>query len=140
MQERSRRIGDSLKKHVTDQSRPALYEGARRAIEAGRLPRRPPTATWGGSGSGAECAVCSRVLAADSLELEVQFSGDRRSYHFHVECLAAWETACRDVDGEGEPAPADWERPHDGSVLKAAADGTTMSPRESQTTSNRGAA
>jgi hypothetical protein len=119
-----------------------LRERARRAIEAGRVPRWPPESTWGGSGAGEDCAVCDRPVARDELELEVSFAGHGRGYHFHVRCLAAWESVCRDVEAEiGPVEPALGDRTgQNGGVLWAAPNGPTMGSREPQTTSGRGAA
>jgi hypothetical protein len=49
---------------------------------------------WGGSGSGADCAICGERISADQLEYELEFrsSGRRRaSFHVHVRCCAEWE-------------------------------------------------
>jgi hypothetical protein len=58
------------------------------------LPRQAPERTWGGYGSGADCAICGRRIAADQLEYELEFRGagrGRASFHVHVQCGSEWE-------------------------------------------------
>jgi hypothetical protein len=53
------------------------------------LPSEAPARTWGGSGSGAECAVCGERISLDQLEYELEYmraGGRRVSFHVHVEC------------------------------------------------------
>lgn len=66
------------------------------AIARGRVPSRQAVRTWGGSGNGARCAVCSRLVRADQLGFEVDFKMpgdliDIGAYHMHVSCYHAWE-------------------------------------------------
>ena len=75
---------------------PILREQAREALQAGRLPRRPPDRTWGGPGVGAPYAVCEKPVTKSQVEFEIQFARDGASpdldrYHFHIRCFAAWE-------------------------------------------------
>jgi hypothetical protein len=50
---------------------------------------------WGGPGSGAACAVCSRPITSDEVGYEIEFhdkSGQTdRAQSIHVICFAAWE-------------------------------------------------
>ena len=59
-----------------------------------------PRRTWGGPGSGAACSVCGEPVKQREMELEIEFSLDRRTssldhYHFHVQCFTAWESESR---------------------------------------------
>jgi predicted CxxxxCH...CXXCH cytochrome family protein len=72
-----------------------LREQARQAVRSGALPGRPPDRTWGGPGTGADCAVCHLPVAADEVELEMQFGGDDvpqpNEIHMHHRCFRAWD-------------------------------------------------
>jgi hypothetical protein len=70
-----------------------LVGAAREAMRSGRIPSRAADQMWGGSGSGAICAICTRPLAPHEVEYELQFAhgADARSYHVHVPCCMAWE-------------------------------------------------
>ena len=49
---------------------------------------------WGGTGVGAECAVCGRTVHADEVELELEFGAllpDGPTVHVHMPCFQAWE-------------------------------------------------
>jgi hypothetical protein len=54
-----------------------------------------PTRTWGGSGVGAECAVCGLPVTKDEKEFEIEFEhkggGGLDKFHVHIRCFAAWE-------------------------------------------------
>ena len=81
----------------------ALRELAREAIRSGRLPSRRAHDAWGGPGNGGRCAICSELVTADQLELEVEFLGNgggegSQTYHLHPRCLAAWEIELRRLD------------------------------------------
>jgi hypothetical protein len=59
-----------------------------------RLLNRPPARLWGGSGTGALCAVCERIIEDHEMEYEVEFVriySVEPSYHLHVRCFMAWE-------------------------------------------------
>jgi hypothetical protein len=49
------------------------------------LPSEAPARTWGGSGSGAECAVCGERIRKDQLEYELEYMR-AGSFHVHVGC------------------------------------------------------
>jgi len=70
-----------------------LRQKAREVVRSGKLPSRAPDRTWGGPGVNAECAVCSRKVGKDEMELEIQFAhdGDLDKFHVHIRCFAAWE-------------------------------------------------
>jgi hypothetical protein len=72
-----------------------LREKAREVIEAGKLPNRPPERTWGGSGVGADCAICNVPVKRGELEFEIEFDRDGNDtpdkYHIHIRCFAAWQ-------------------------------------------------
>jgi hypothetical protein len=77
-------------------SEASLRSLARRAIRAGKLPRRRPDRTWGGPGAGAPCAVCAQSIRPDQVEYELQFADaadahrmDR--FQMHLRCFAVWE-------------------------------------------------
>jgi hypothetical protein len=62
----------------------------------GMLPPEAPQRVWGGSGSGAQCAICSERIEADQLEYELEYlcvgnPNGRPSFHVHVRCCSAWE-------------------------------------------------
>lgn len=81
-------------------------EVVRQAIQTGKLPRRRPERTWGGTGSGCPCAVCGRPVTRDEVEIELEFAGgdDGRSeggLRVHVSCLSAWELELERMAAEG---------------------------------------
>ncbi len=66
---------------------------AREAMQLGRLPTRAPSATWGGKGSGAGCAVCEIPISPTEVELEIEFAlenGAVSRYRLHPPCCSAW--------------------------------------------------
>ena len=74
----------------------ALREKARAAIQAGKLPSRPPDWTCSSSGFGATCSVCGLPLTKDEKEFEIQLTHDGDNpgldkFHVHIRCFAAWE-------------------------------------------------
>jgi hypothetical protein len=80
--------------HMPDE--PLLRERARKAVQDGKLPARPPDRTWGGPGVGVQCAVCELPVTKDQVEIEIEFADDGIAprldrYHVHVRCFAAWE-------------------------------------------------
>jgi|SRR5882724_184083 len=89
-------------------------EKARELIQAGTLPRRAPERTWGGSGVGADCAICNVPVKRDELELEIEYARDGKAewdgnddtldkYHVHVRCFVVWEQERHNL--EGAPGP-----------------------------------
>ena len=77
-----------------------LRERAREAIKAGQLPSRPADRTWGGPGTGLDCAICGRPLPPQETELELEFLGSSEEghsvrCHVHVGCFHAWQLECR---------------------------------------------
>jgi hypothetical protein len=73
-----------------------IRELARRALRAGKLPRRDPNRTWGGNGVNAPCTICGTPVTPDQVEYEVQFAHDGATpgldkYSLHIRCFAAWE-------------------------------------------------
>jgi hypothetical protein len=70
-----------------------LQEKAREAICSGKLPaERPDRTTWGGTGSGAACAVCDEPVKPDQMELELEFKRQGSGkYRLHSKCFTAWE-------------------------------------------------
>jgi hypothetical protein len=99
----------------------ALQKHALEAIQARRLPNRPPSRIWGGNGFWMHCAICGNLVISDELGYELQFSeGDDgpspAEYHVHVRCFAAWDQERR---RQGGPDP-----------LSADEGDGTISPRE----------
>jgi hypothetical protein len=73
-----------------------MSENPREAIQTDKLPDRSPDRIWGGSGAGADCAVCGAPVKSDELEFELEFrrADDRPGldqFHAHVPCYRAWE-------------------------------------------------
>jgi len=69
---------------------------ARRAIDSGTLPTRPPDRIFGGPGSGELCGVCAKSITRAEMEYEVEFAGHDEMrqpdvFHFHLRCFTAWE-------------------------------------------------
>ena len=81
----------------------SLREKVRSALQAGKIPNRPPDQTQGVSGVGATCAICELpVTPADEMGVEIQFARDDNpgvdTYNFHIRCYAAWEFERRRTD------------------------------------------
>jgi hypothetical protein len=79
---------------MSDES--TLRQKAREAIQAGKLPGRPPQRVWGGPGVGACCTICGKPARQDEVEFELEFGRDDNDrdpgdHHVHVQCFAAWE-------------------------------------------------
>jgi hypothetical protein len=74
----------------------ALRKRNLESVGSDRLPDRPPARWWGGLGSGAPCAVCSRCVNADELEFELEFAGENGEqpdyYHVHLRCYSTWKS------------------------------------------------
>ena len=73
-----------------------LRHRARNLIQAGRLPDRRPDGTWGGPGSGKDCAICDTRVDPVQQEVEFEFlrhgsRRDRDRLYAHTACFAAWE-------------------------------------------------
>lgn len=79
---------------MTDEAAPR--QKARRAIQSRKLPNRSPDRTWGGSGVGAECAICGVPVKPDQLEFELEFARDGNrpgldQFHVHIQCFRKWD-------------------------------------------------
>ena len=86
---------------------PLLREKAREGITSGRLPRQPANRTWGGPGTGGNCAVCAKPVPAAEMEFEVEIDqpgGARVAFRAHVRCFAAWEFERTKRTPRGSPA------------------------------------
>jgi hypothetical protein len=88
-----------------------LGSKVRQAIAAARLPAELPETSWGGTGSGLDCSICTLPIAAEQIEIEFAAgrSPEQREYHLHVACFAAWErelSARRSERLAGSPLPA----------------------------------
>jgi hypothetical protein len=72
-----------------------LYRRARELIGEGRLPLEN-VKTYGGPGSGDACSLCSRPIAPDEVEYEVESrsGGEARNFRLHLPCHAAWRFEC----------------------------------------------
>ena len=73
-----------------------LRERAREVIRSGKLPANQPDRTFGGTSSGAVCAVCGDVIPRPQMEFEIEFNSygvmpGSAHYHLHPRCFAAWE-------------------------------------------------
>jgi hypothetical protein len=69
---------------------------AREVLWVGKMPRRDPDRTWGGTGVGMHCTVCREPVTPDEVEYELQFSHDGAApgldrFHLHLRCFSAWE-------------------------------------------------
>jgi hypothetical protein len=89
-----------------------LREQAREAIRSGTLPTRKPDRTYGGHGSGIDCAVCGQRMTRDQPEFEIEFSRNGMtagvdSFHLHPRCYAAWEFERTKGEADG-PVYARW--------------------------------
>jgi hypothetical protein len=73
-----------------------LRERAREVIRSGKLPANQPDRTFGGTSSGAVCAVCGDAIPRQQMEFEIEFNSygvmpGSAHYHLHPRCFAAWE-------------------------------------------------
>jgi hypothetical protein len=73
-----------------------LREKASEAIRSGKLPANKPDRTFGGTSSGAVCAVCGDAIPRQQMEFEIEFNSygvmpGSAHYHLHPRCFAAWE-------------------------------------------------
>jgi hypothetical protein len=71
----------------------ALRLKTRDAINAGTLPKRSPDKLWGGSATGARCAVCGVKTTPGAVELELEFTRDSEmgrttTYFVHPHCFS----------------------------------------------------
>lgn len=66
---------------------------ARESIANGMLPRHSPKQTWGGPGTGAQCALCGASIDKHELEFEVEFGVER--LHLHLPCYSVWDSERR---------------------------------------------
>jgi hypothetical protein len=88
-----------------------LRERIRTAVAAGKLPDRPPERTWGGPGSGKDCALCGEPAMAQEAELELDYiSNDGRNgpvcLHVHARCWQLWESERQSTQGRTPPPTA----------------------------------
>lgn len=82
-----------------------LRERIREAIAADKLPDRRPDHTWGGFGSGTNCALCGETVSAQETELELDFGdgrGGRICRVVHAPCFNLWESERKNLR---EPQP-----------------------------------
>jgi len=103
-----------------------LRHKIRKAITARVLPERRPERMWGGSGTGAECALCGEPVTSEQTELELEFADSGSgpaSYTVHVHCFSVWEIE------RGRAS---------GSPLPGANDHGTIMDRERERTPTRG--
>jgi hypothetical protein len=101
-----------------------LRERVREAIRAGSFPDRDADRTWGGPGSGMDCAVCGHTLHPIESELELEFLPDAAEQaptvlHLHGKCFLAWQ-----AERLRKAAPTN------GKALPLASDGGTIRDRE----------
>jgi hypothetical protein len=86
-----------------------LRKLARGAIQAGKLPGRPPQRVWGGPGVGARCTICGKPAGPEEVEFELEFTrqddGGLGNHHVHVQCFAAWEFERQHFDAPEGTAP-----------------------------------
>lgn len=87
------------------------------AMHTGKLPDRRPDRMWGGSGSGASCALCGNPVRNDEVEFELEYrpngSPGAANYHVHARCFAAWELERRNGASQGNSLP----RSGDGGIV-----------------------
>jgi hypothetical protein len=74
----------------------ALLARVKELIATGRIPRKPPARTMGGSGSGRSCAVCGDAVGPADVEYEMDFD-DGASLAVHIRCFHLLERARHDV-------------------------------------------
>ena len=55
-----------------DESR--LREMARKAIQDGKLPNRPPERMWGGPGVDVNCIICDKSVTPEEYEFKLEFA------------------------------------------------------------------
>jgi hypothetical protein len=112
---------------LDDDEESALRQRVRAAFNAGTLPKRSPTRTWGGPGTDAPCAICGRVVTPEEVEFEMEFEqgpGDLgpRNHCVHQRCFVAWELERQSVAPSGN-APAHLRLPEPSSDGTMAARG-----------------
>ena len=61
------------------------------ALREGRLPARKADRMFGGTGIGATCSICRCPIPQSIIEYEMEFAGDDRKFHVHIDCYTAWE-------------------------------------------------
>jgi hypothetical protein len=57
-------------------------------LVTGRLPRKQPTTTWVGHGSGKVCDGCGAEVSSSTLEHEYEF--EKALIRLHAECAKIW--------------------------------------------------
>jgi hypothetical protein len=75
-----------------------LRAQARKLMQAGKLPNRPPDRMFGGPGVGTPCAVCGASVEQDEAELEIEWDDgtSANTYHLHARCFAALDLELRE--------------------------------------------
>jgi hypothetical protein len=86
-----------------------IHQKAREAIQAGKVPNRPPQRMWGGPGDDACCVICGNSVTKDELGMDLEFVRDDGDptvieYHFHVSCYTAWDSERGKFNGSGDNA------------------------------------
>jgi hypothetical protein len=81
-----------------------LREAVLEALRGGKLPHRSPDGISGGLGAGGACAICDRIVDADELELQLEFTKGERPdcYTVHLACYSAWKAKRQEL--ESNPA------------------------------------
>lgn len=111
---------------------------AQEAVRAGRLPRRRPTTTLVGPGSGGLCTACGEPVKPDEIEFEIAQGADGDGFEpddlpgdaqgrresdlrLHRRCFTAWEQELQpDVSASSEAR---------GGITPEASGGTTSGDR-----------
>ena len=78
-----------------------LQARVREAMQAGNLPKRSPDELWGGPATGARCAVCGTSITPGEVELEFEFTRERKSglarYHAHPRWFSIFSRELEDL-------------------------------------------
>ena len=75
----------------------SLWGQARVLLREGRLPRDRAIRTWGGTGTGATCAVCGAAITASEPELEIEVPRVSAPLRFHRQCHAVWDAVRAEI-------------------------------------------
>jgi hypothetical protein len=65
----------------------------RQRIRSGRLPPGPVNELFGGTGTGALCSCCDRVISADQIAFEIHAASDgseQLRLMMHSHCMRIW--------------------------------------------------
>ncbi len=69
-----------------------LHARAQQRLRMQALPWEDPSSTFGGPGSGFNCALCDAPIHEQEMELELEFRGSRNmSLRFHPRCHSIWD-------------------------------------------------